>query len=200
MIRSAAAATLLVGALTVGLAQAGGEKMFKLGAPAPNFTGLPGVDGKDHSLAEYKNKDVLVIAITCNHCPVARAYEKRMVDFATKHAGPASKVAFVAINVNNLPEDKLDKMKIRAKQQGFTFPYLYDASQKIARALNAKVTPEFYVFDRDRKLVYWGAMDDNNNATAAKTNYLAQAVESALKGQTPATPTTKARGCSVKYD
>jgi peroxiredoxin len=200
MIRYAAAASLLVGALAVGLAQAGGEKMFKIGAPAPTFTALPGVDGKDHSLSDYKNKDVLVIAITCNHCPVARAYEKRLVEFATKYAKPDSKVAFVAINVNNLPEDKLDKMKVRAKQQGFNFPYLYDASQKIARALNAKVTPEFYVFDKSRKLVYWGAMDDNNNAGNAKVNYLANAVEATLKGQTPATARTNARGCSVKYE
>jgi peroxiredoxin len=199
MIRYGAAATLLLGALAVGLAQAGGE-MFKIGSPAPNFTKLPGVDGKDHSLADYKNKDVLVIAITCNHCPVARAYEKRLVKFATKYAGADSKVAFVAINVNNLPEDKLDKMKLRAKQQGFTFPYLYDSSQKIARALKAKVTPEFYVFDKNRKLVYWGAMDDNNNESSAKVNYLVSAVESALKGETPATAQTKARGCSVKYE
>jgi peroxiredoxin len=174
--------------------------MLKLGAPAPNFTALPGVDGKNHSLSDYKNKDVLVIAITCNHCPVARAYEKRLVEFATKYAGPDSKVAFVAVNVNNIPEDKLDKMKVRAKQQGFTFPYLYDSSQKIARALSAKVTPEFYVFDKSRKLVYWGAMDDNNNAKSVKRTFLVSAVEAALKGETPATPKTAARGCTIKYE
>jgi peroxiredoxin len=199
MIRYAryAAAILVAGVLSLGLAHAGSEKL-KIGASAPNFTGLPGVDGKSHSLSEYKNAEVLVIAITCNHCPVAVGYEDRMIAFAKKYVGP--KVAFVAINVNNLPADKLDKMKVRAEQKGFTYPYLYDASQKIGRALNATVTPEFFVFDKNRKLVYWGAMDDSNNATKATTNYLAAAVEATLKGETPTMAKTRARGCSVKYE
>jgi peroxiredoxin len=201
MIRYAryAAAALAAGVLSLGLAQAGSEKL-KLGDPAPNFTGLPGVDGKSHSLSDYKDKDVLVIAITCNHCPVAVAYEDRIIDFAKKYAGSASKVAFVAINVNNLPADKLDKMKVRAEQKGFTFDYLYDATQKVGRALNATVTPEFYVFDKSRKLVYWGAMDNDNNASKANQNYLIAAVEATLKGSTPTTTKTRARGCSVKYE
>src|SRR5206468_2723707 len=111
--------------------------------------------------------------------PVAVAYEDRMINFAKKHAGPGSKVAFIAINVNNLEADKLDKMKIRAQERGFNYPYLYDETQAIGRALSAKVTPEFYVFNKDRKLVYWGAMDDSQKSP--KTNYLEPAVESALK-------------------
>src|SRR5205823_3077680 len=154
---------------------------LKIGDPAPNFTDLPGVDGKSHSLAEYKDKDVLVLAITCNHCPVAVAYEDRMINFAKKYAGPGSKVAFVAVNVNNMPADKLDKMKIRAQEKGFTFTYVYDESQKLGRALNARVTPEFYVFGKDRKLVYWGSMDNSQNAAKANQNYLEQAVQAALQ-------------------
>jgi len=201
MLRYATAAALLVAVLTTGLARAGGgPAMLKIGDPAPAFTGLPGVDGKNHSLADYKNKDVLVIAITCNHCPVAVAYEDRIIQFAKKYARPDSKVAFVAVNVNNLPADKLDKMKVRAEQKGFNFPYLYDATQKIGRALNAKVTPEFYVFDKNRKLVYWGSLDNNQNAAKATQNYLAAAVEATLRGETVATPKTRAFGCSVKYD
>src|SRR5262249_2196740 len=141
-----AAALLAAGLLVVGLVRAG-DSMIKIGDPAPNFTDLPGVDGKNHALAEYKNKDVLVVAITCNHCPVAVAYEDRLIAFTKKYAGPDSKVQVVAINVNNLAADKLDKMKIRAEQKGFNFDYLYDASQKIAKSLSAKVTPEFYVFN-----------------------------------------------------
>ncbi len=161
---------------------------------------LRGVDGKSHSLADYKNKDVLVVAITCNHCPVAVAYEDRIISFTKKYAGPDSKVAVVAINVNNIDLDKLDKMKIRAEQKGFNFPYLYDASQKIAKALDARVTPEFYVFDKDRKLVYWGSMDNSQNAAKASKNYLEAAVQAALKGETPATATTRAFGCGIKYE
>ncbi len=201
MIRYAryAAAIVAAGALTLGMARAGSTKL-KIGDPAPEFTNLPGVDGKMHSLSDYKDKEVLVIAITCNHCPVAVGYEDRIIAFAKKYAGPGSKVGLVAINVNNLAADKLDKMKVRAEQKGFNFPYLYDASQKVGRALNATVTPEFYVFDKNRKLVYWGAMDDSNNASRASQNYLVTAVQATLKGETPTTTRTRARGCSVKYE
>jgi len=189
------AAALVTGIVLVGYTQAGGSKL-KIGDAAPAFSKLPGVDGKDHSLGDYK-KDVLVIAITCNHCPVAVAYEDRMIAFAKKYAG---KIDFVAINVNNLDADKLDKMKIRAQEKGFTYDYLYDSSQKIGRALSARVTPEFYVFNKKRELVYWGAMDDSTNAAKASKNYLSAAVDSTLDGKTPATTKTNARGCSVKYE
>jgi peroxiredoxin len=193
MLRYTAVAVLVAGLALVSV-QAGATKL-KIGAPAPEFTDLPGVDGKKHSLGEYK-KDVLVVAITCNHCPVAVAYEDRMIAFNKKYA---SKIAFVAINVNNLDADKLDKMKIRAEEKGITYPYLYDASQEIARKLNAKVTPEFYVFNK-RKLVYWGSMDDSQNAAKVKHNYLEAAVQAALNGETPAVQTTRAFGCGVKYE
>ncbi len=194
-----AATLLIVAAVAVGLSQAQGQKL-QIGDAAPAFTNLPGVDGKMHSLSEYKDKEVLVVAITCNHCPVAQAYEDRIIAFTKKHAGPGSKVGVVAINVNNIEQDKLDKMKIRAEQRGFNFPYLYDASQKIGRALNATVTPEFYVFDKNRKLVYWGSLDDSQTAPKASANYLEQAVQATLRGETPTKARTKAFGCSVKYD
>jgi peroxiredoxin len=195
-----AVALLIAGVATLGLVQAGGAGKLKIGDPAPTFTDLPGIDGKKHSLSEYKDKDVLVLVITCNHCPVAVAYEDRIINFTKKYAGPGSKVGLVAINVNNLPQDKLDKMQERAKEKGFNFPYLYDASQRIGKDLNARVTPEFYVFDKNRKLVYWGSMDNSQNPANATMNYLASAVEATLKGQTIATSQTKAFGCSVKYD
>lgn len=181
--------------LLAGAVQAGGDKL-EIGAPAPKFANLPGVDGKKHSIGDFK-KDVLVVCITCNHCPVAVAYEDRNISFAKKFG---KQVDFVAINVNNLDADKLDKMIERAEAKGFNFPYLYDASQKIARALNARVTPEYYVFNKDRKLVYWGAMDNSNNASNATQDFLSVAVEAALSGKTPPMALTKARGCSVKFD
>src|SRR5438876_933592 len=92
---------------------------------APTFSGLPGTDDKDHSLADYK-KDVVVIVVTCNHCPVATAYEDRIVELSKKYA---DKVDLVAINVNTIEADRMSKMKERAKAKGFAFPYLYDQSQ-----------------------------------------------------------------------
>ena len=173
---------------------------LKIGSPAPNFSGLESADGKSVSLADFKDKDVVVVCITCNHCPVAIAYEDRLVAFAKKYAGPDSKVALVAINVNNGEADRLPKMKERAKEKGFNFPYAYDPSQKIALDLGATRTPEFFVFDKERRLVYTGAMDNNQAADDVSKHYLADAVEAALKGEAPKVQTTAAKGCGIQYD
>jgi peroxiredoxin len=198
------ATVLLVGACVSSLAvlsrAQGGSKKIAIGDPAPNFSGLPGIDGKPHSLAEYSTKDVLVLCVTCNHCPVAVQYETRLVNFAKRYAtGAACKVGFVAICVDAGEDDSLEKMKERAKEQGFNFPYLRDESQRLGRQLNAKVTPEFYVFNKERKLVYTGAMDNNNDPSQVTINYLDPAVDATLKGQTPATAQTRARGCAIEY-
>jgi peroxiredoxin len=180
----------------------GGEfnKAINIGDACPDFKSLEGVDGKSCSLSDYKDKEVLVLVITCNHCPVAQAYEDRIIALAKKHAGPDSKVAVVAICVNNIPEDLLPKMKERARAKNFNFPYLHDSSQKIARALGASRTPEFFVFDKNRKLVYMGALDDNQDAGKAKVNYVEKAIEAALQGKLPEKKETAARGCSIKFD
>jgi len=102
--------------------------------------------------------------------------------------------------VNNGEADRLPKMQERAKEKGFNFPYLYDASQAIGRQLGATVTPEFYVFNKERKLVYTGAMDDATQPQNAKANYLEPAVDAALKGQPAPTAETRARGCGVQYE
>ncbi|MBL8798439.1 MAG: thioredoxin family protein [Planctomycetia bacterium] len=170
------------------------NKVVKIGDAAPAFSGLPGVDDKNHSLGDYK-KDVVVIAVTCNHCPVAVAYEDRMIAFAKKYA---DKVDFIAINVNNLEADKLPAMKVRAKDKGFNFPYLYDESQKIGKEYGATVTPEFFVLNKERKIVYMGAFDNKQNG--ATENFLEPAVEAALKGSAPTKAETKPFGCGVKYD
>jgi peroxiredoxin len=198
MIRFALALVVATG-LCVGTGQAGQfNKTVNIGDAAPVFTALPGVDGKAHSLSDYKDKDVLVLCITCNHCPVAVAYEDRMIEFAKKHGGPSGKVAFVAINVNNLDADKLPKMKERAKEKGFNFDYIYDSSQKVGRDLGASVTPEFFIYNKDRKLVYMGAMDDKQQNPT--TNHLEEAVTAALKGEMPKVKETRPRGCGVKYE
>lgn len=197
MFRTATAA--LLGLALVTSAQAGEfNKKLSIGDSAPTWENLEGVDGKMHSLSNLKDKDVVVMVITCNHCPVAVAYEDRLINFTKKFASPDSKVAVVAVNVNNLEADKLPAMKERAKEKGFNFPYLYDASQKVGRAYGASVTPEFFVLNKERKIVYMGAMDDAQSNP--KTNYLEQAVEATLKGSKPEKTETRARGCSVKYD
>ncbi len=191
-------AALAVTTALLCLTSAGFAAKLNAGDPAPTFANLEAVDGKKVSLGDFK-QEVLVVCITCNHCPVAVAYEDRIIDFVKKHAAPGSKVGFVAINVNNLEQDKLPAMKVRAKDKGFNFPYAYDPSQKIATDLGASVTPEFYVFNKDRKLVYQGALDDDNDPKKATTNYLEMAVKAALDGK-EAPKSTKARGCTVKYE
>jgi peroxiredoxin len=201
MLRYATALLLTGAAITlVSPAQAGKfNKALNIGDAAPAWENLPGVDGSNHSLSDLKDKDVVVMVITCNHCPVAQAYQDRIIAFAKKYTeAPESKVALVAINVNNIPADRLPQMKVRAQEKGFNFPYLYDQSQKIGHAYGASVTPEFYVLDKDRKVVYMGAMDDDMDSP--KVNYLDPAVDATLKGEAPAKAETRARGCGVKYD
>ncbi len=175
------------------------QKPLNIGAAMPAWTNLPGVDGKKHSLADFKDKDVIVVVFTCNSCPIAVGYEDRLMAFQKKHCGPGKKVALVAINVNIIPEDRLPQMIERAKLKGFEFPYLFDETQKIAKDFDADLTPEFFVFGKDRKLVYRGAMDNTSIAENVKVNYLDPAVAAALKGERPKVEETTARGCRIRY-
>jgi len=187
--------------LALAVAAQAGPKPLAIGSPAPSFAGLECTDGKTCSMDDMKGKDVLVVAITTNHCPVAIAYEDRVIEFAKKYCtGDDAKVALIAVNVNNGPPDRMDKMKERAKEKGFNFPYAYDPSQKIAVELGATVTPEFFVFNKERKLVYHGAFDNHMNREKATEQYLAPAVEAALKGETVAKPTSDVRGCGIQYE
>ncbi len=189
---------VVVLALAVVPAQAGKfNSKISIGDPAPTFSNLPGADGKSYSLVDMKDKDVVVVVVTCNHCPVAVAYEDRIIAFTKKYAGKDSKVGIIAINVNTNDQDKLVAMTQRAKEKGFNFPYAYDESQQIGKALGASVTPEFFVFNKERKLVYMGAMDDSQKSP--KVNYLEAAVEATLAGKSVETAETRARGCGVQY-
>ncbi|MBI1902168.1 MAG: thioredoxin family protein [Planctomycetia bacterium] len=172
---------------------------LSIGDKAPEWKDLPGVDDKQHSLSDLKDKDVVVVVFTCNSCPYAVDYEDRIIDFAAQHAKEGAKAAVVAINVNRVPEDRLPEMKKRAQDKKFNFPYLYDESQKIARAYGASYTPEFFVLNKERKVVYMGAMDNSANAAKVTEVYLTAAVEAALKGEKPAKTETAARGCAIRY-
>jgi peroxiredoxin len=165
---------------------------LEIGAHAPEFKALPGVDGKEYSLGDMKDTKVVVVCFTCNRCPVAVAYEDRFVEFSKKYAGKG--VKFVAINANRRTED-LDVMKTRAEEKGFNFPYVYDKSGKLATEYGAKVTPHIYVLDQNRHVAYVGAFDDNQNKPTK--HYVADAVDALLAGKKVETTQTKAFGCGI---
>lgn len=178
------------------------NKVLAPGDPAPAWENLPGTDGRTHALADLKDKDVVVVVFTCTSCPVARDYEDRLIAFTEKYArGPAARVAVVAINVNTGRDDALPAMKARAEKKRFNFPYLYDSSQEIARRYGAMFTPEFFVLDRNRRVVYTGAMDDAAPPAEPKIRFLEAAVEAALAGRKPSVAeTSAAAGCRIKYN
>jgi peroxiredoxin len=174
------------------------NKTLDIGSKAPQWKDLAGVDGKNHSFADAAKAKAVVVVFTCNHCPVAVAYEDRLVQFAKDYK--AKGVEVVAINVNNLEEDKLPAMKTRAKEKSFNFTYIYDPSQKIGRDYGATVTPHCFVLDGDRKVVYMGAFDDNQNATKVTKSYVKDAVDAVLAGKKPETTETQQFGCGIKYE
>lgn len=173
--------------------------VLNVGDQAPTWKQLPAADGKNYSSDSFKNKEVLVIAFTCNSCPYAVDYEARLNRLAQKYQSKDSPVAVIAVNVNLVPADSLEKMKEQAKKKQFVFPYLFDASQKIGKEFGATRTPEFFVLNKERKVIYMGAMDDATDANKVKNDYVAQAIEAALKGKQPETKETIAIGCNVRY-
>lgn len=174
-------------------------KGLAIGDKAPNFRDLPTADGKKVGLADF-HQEVLVIVVTCNECPVARSYEPRFVEFAKKYCGPGGKVALLALNVYDREGDKLADMKSRAEESQLNFPYAQDASQKLGKNLGAAKTPHVFVFNKDRRLVYKGAFDDNwADADGVKNRYAEDAVKATLSGGKPPEPTTP-EGCPIHYD
>ncbi len=176
------------------------NKKLNIGDVAPTWEKLDGTDGKKHSFADWKDKDVLVVVFTCNSCIVAVGYEDRLIAFAAECNKADSKVGFVAINVNTGKVDALPAMKERATKKKFGFTYLYDPSQKIAVAYGAMFTPECFVLTKDRKVMYMGAFDDKAGGEP-KEKYVVDAVKAALAGK-PATSaeTPAAAGCKIKLD
>lgn len=169
------------------------------GDVAPEWSDLEGVDGKRHASVDLADKDVVVVVFTCNSCPVATDYEDRIIAFAKKYTGEGKKVGLVAMCVNKVAEDRLPKLKERAESKGFSFPYLSDESQKIGKQFGAAFTPEVFVLDKQRRVVYLGGIDDNSNPDLATKHYLVDAVEAALAGKQPAVAEAPAIGCRVRY-
>lgn len=166
---------------------------------APPFD-LPGVDGRNHSLAEYADAPVLVLVQSCNHCPYVLAWEGRIEALQREYG--ARGVRIVAVNSNDAmvyPADSFEKMVEHAREAGYSFDYLYDESQEVARALGSQRTPEAFVFDADRRLVYHGAVDDHREEEDVTTHYLRDAIEASLAGESPAITDTPPVGCTVKW-
>lgn len=175
------------------------NEVLNIGDAAPAWSKLPGTDGKDHSLTDYKDKDIVVLVFTCVSCPTAVDYEDRINELAKRHGGDKGKVAVVAVCVNRVKEDLLPALTERAKKREFAFDYLYDESQKIAKDYGAIFTPEFYVLNKDRKIAYMGAMDDQVDANKVTKKYLDDAIAATLKGESPTIKETIAKGCRVRY-
>ncbi|MDA1164007.1 MAG: thioredoxin family protein [Planctomycetota bacterium] len=174
--------------------------VLSIGDKAPEWKELPGVDGKKHSLSDLKKQDVVVLVFTCNSCPYAVDYEDRLIAFSKKYFAPDSKVAIVAVNVNKVEEDLPPKMKEKAAAKEFHFPYLFDESQLIAKVYGAGFTPEFFVLNRDREIVYMGAMDDSPNADKVKRRYVEEAVAAALGGKLPEIRESVPIGCRIRIE
>lgn len=172
--------------------------MMQIDSAAPWFS-LPSVDGQTYSLDSFK-KEFLVVIFTCNHCPYAQAYEQRLFSIAREFS---EKADFVAINANDAakyPDDSFERMKERASEKGFPYPYLHDETQRVAKAYGALVTPHVFVFDRERKLIYQGGVDNNwENGDAATKHYLYDALSAASDGKNIARKMAPVIGCSVKW-
>ncbi len=170
----------------------------KIGDAAPDFKGVIGIDDKEHGLSDFKEAKLVVLVFTCNHCPVATAYEDRLV--ALQKDYEARGVQVVAVNVNNVEADRLDKMKERAKAKKFNFPYLYDSSQKMGHDYGATVTPHVFLLNGQRKIAYMGAIDDKQKVEQVKNPYLRTALDALLDGKTPPETATKQFGCGIQYE
>ena len=184
-------------------------KTLGIGSQAPDFH-LPGIDGRTYSLKDFEQSPVLVIIFSCNHCPTAQAYEDRIIAINNDYKPKGVALAMISPNSTkalNLSElgytdmgDSFEEMQQRAKDKGFTFPYLYDGDeQKCALEYGPAATPHCFVFDWDRILRYAGRVDGSEKPGTGKGEDLRNAIDAVLAGEPVRTPVTKVFGCSVKW-
>jgi thiol-disulfide isomerase/thioredoxin len=174
------------------------NQVLSIGDAAPSWNDLPGVDGKSHSLADLKDSKAIVVVFTCNSCPYAVDVEDRLVALNNKYSDKG--VSLVAVNVNQVEDDRLPAMKQKAEAKKFEFAYLFDETQKIAKEFGAKYTPEFFVIDGERKVAYMGAMDDSPDGRKVTKSYVDSAIESVLAGGRPDVTETVPIGCRVRME
>jgi peroxiredoxin len=173
-----------------------------LGSMAPTFALPDTISGRTMKLADFATSRALLVCFLCNHCPYVIHIRKGLVDFA-REAQPRG-VAVVAISSNDAgayPQDGPDKMQQQAREAGFSFPYLFDESQQVARAYHAMCTPEFYLFDSDQRLVYRGRFDESRPGGSKPVTGadLRAAVDALLTGQAIDADQKPSIGCSIKW-
>ncbi len=175
--------------------------MLELGRRAPDFS-LPNVDGKTVSLLDFQDAPALVIVFMCNHCPFVKHLAAELANFGRECQ--AKGVAVVGISSNDVsthPEDSPEQMVHEVEEHGYTFAYLYDDTQDIAKAYRAACTPDFYVFDKYQRLVYRGQFDDSRPDSGIRVtgSDLRSAVEAALAGNLIPEPQKPSIGCNIKW-
>ena len=176
--------------------------MLPLGTELPEFRLQNAVDGRTVSPADYADRPAVLVMFICNHCPYVQHVKREIGRVAGDYAPRG--VAIVAISSNDIaayPDDAPDKMQALARAEGWQFPYLYDEAQTVARAFHAACTPEFYLFDTARKLVYRGQMDDSRpkNGVPVTGKDLRAALDALLAGEPIASQQTPSVGCNIKW-
>jgi peroxiredoxin len=175
--------------------------MRPLGTPAPDFS-LPDPAGERRTLAGFADAPLLLVTFICNHCPFVQHVREGLARLGRDLR--SQRVAVVAINSNDVeafPDDAPDKMRIEAESAGYTFPYLFDATQEVARAYGAACTPDFFLYDGARRLIYRGQMDDSRpgNGIPVTGSDLRAAVEAALAGRPVPADQKPSLGCNIKW-
>jgi peroxiredoxin len=175
--------------------------MLALGTKAPDFR-LPDPAGKLVSLHDFDKAPALLVAFICNHCPYVKHIRSSFAEFARRYQGRGAAIVAISSNdVQAFPEDSPEKMAEEIKLAGYTFPYLYDETQDVARAYQAACTPDFFLFDRDRKLVYRGQYDDSRPKSDRPVTGadLAAALDAVLAGRPVPSEQKPSLGCNIKW-
>jgi peroxiredoxin len=193
--------------LTAGLLVAGKyNSVITIGMKAPDFSNLPATDGKSYSMSDFK-EDALVLVFLANHCPWVHGGERDLIQTVNEFKGKS--VRFIAIGVNLRPEDVLPAMKERAAHVSYNFIYLHDQSQEIGRKLGATHTPEYFVLNKQRQIVYNGLLTNSPAVMEGrgpryvngdpKDFYVRDAINAVLSGSPVPVAETRAQGCTVEY-
>ena len=176
--------------------------MLPLGTPAPDFALPDVVTGKTVSLADLAPAPALLVAFICNHCPYVKHIQAGLAQMARDFQARGVAVAAISSNdVVNHPDDSPEMMRLEAQAASYTFPYLFDETQSVARSYRAACTPDFFLFDAGRKLVYRGQMDDarRGNTLPVTGRDLRAAVEAVLAGQAISSQQIPSLGCNIKW-
>lgn len=175
--------------------------MLELGTLAPDFS-LPDTDGKLVSLKDFSQSPALLVMFICNHCPYVKHLRGGLASLGRDYQQSGLQIVAISSNdINHTSEDSPAKMAEEKKSAGYVFPYLYDETQKIAKAYRAACTPDFFLFDGKQRLVYRGQFDDSRpgNKIAVTGKNLRQAIDQTLSGKTPAAEQIPSIGCNIKW-